>query len=332
MRKFIISLLLFFLIYQANSQFIRADYKKAMELVKRPLIVALFDMEEEAGNLCDSMHMAWYNENIKEIFREHWTLSDSIIFMRSRRVASILRSKSDDYVVFSAGPSREGQQSSGDIFWFPSFTFMLYLSEDGRKFDSRMVDRSLYESPLVPDMEMTGQLFRGKYIFKLSFSSLALSKNDLLFAINTFQNSIEQSLSEQKASGGIYAKKVPKYISASLSQKTLLIPVDLDREGIDKEAVARYYKHPFKMATHEQIEKARSERTENTAYLHYLWSDQERMFLGNVIDAQSGQILAVLGPGVARMNQADCMDPGTSYRELMRVKTKKLKSLSKLAK
>ena len=202
MRNLFILTLLLLIAGQSYAQFLRADHKKAIELKHRPLIVAVFDMEEEAGNYCDSIHMAWYNNHIREIFKKHWTLSDSIIFMRSKRVASILASKSQNYVIFSAGPSREGQQSSGDIFWFPSFTFMLYLSEDGKRFDSKMVDRGLYSEPLVPDMEMTGQLFRGKYIFKLSFAELALSENDLVFTLRQFNARINDALKEKKPKSG----------------------------------------------------------------------------------------------------------------------------------
>ncbi|MCK4569178.1 MAG: hypothetical protein KAT76_02750 [Bacteroidales bacterium] len=332
MQKLITITIFLLIALQSHAQFLRADYKKAEELRYRPVIVALFDMEEEAGTYCDSIHMAWYNEKIREIFTQHWTLSDSIVFMKSRRVASIIASKSHDYVIFSAGPSREGQQSSSEVFWFPSFTFMLYLSEDGKRFDSRMVDRSLYSSPLMPDMEMTGQLFRGKYIFKLSFAGLSLSENDLVFALNQFCSKINSALPEKKSKGGIYAKKIPKVVSATLKSKTLLIPYDLDPEGIDDNTVAKYYKHPFRIATQEEIENAISSKAENTAYLHYLWSDQQRMFTVAVIDAQSGDLLAVPGPGVARLNKADCQDPGSSYRKLIRIKIKKLKNLSRLIK
>ena len=327
MRKFIIISIFLFIAFQSVAQFIRADHKKARLLKSRPLIVALFDAEEEAGILCDSLHMVWYNEAIRKIFTQYWTLSDSIIFMGSQRVASVIASKSHDYVIFSAGPSREGQQSSSDIFWFPSFTFMLYLSEDGRRFDSKMVDRSLYSSPLMPDMEMTGQLFRGKYIFKLSFSGLALSENDLIFTIKTFVSKIEKALADKSPKGGIYAKKIPKEISATLKDKILLIPDDLVPEGMDRELAGRYYKHPFRIATQEEIEAAISLNTENTAYLHYLWSDRERMYLGTVIDAHSGELLGTLGPGAARIGKTDCLPPGTSSRTLLRMKAKKLKGI-----
>lgn len=332
MQKLLAITILLFIILQSQAQFLHADYKKAEALKYRPVLVALFDMEEEAGTYCDSIHMAWYNEKIREIFSQHWTLSDSIIFMKSRRVASIIASKSHDYVIFSAGPSREGQQSSNDVFWFPSFTFMLYLSEDGKRFDSRMVDRGLYSYPLVPDMEMTGQLFRGKYIFKLSFTGLSLSESDLVFALQQFNESILTALAKKKPKGGIYAKKVPKEISSRLKSITLLLPDNLDPEGITEELVSKYYKHPFRIATQEDIEKAISSRAENTAYIHYLWSDQQRMFVGMVIDAQSGELLAVMGPGVARLHEAGCPDPGSSYRSQIRIKTKKLKNLSKLVK
>jgi len=332
MYKSLTIIILFFITLQSQAQFLHADHKKADALKYRPVLVALFDMEEEAGTYCDSIHMAWYNEKIREIFRQHWSLSDSIIFMKSRRVASIIVSRSRDYVIFSAGPSREGQQSSNDIFWFPSFTFMLYLSEDGRRFNSRMVDRGLYSYPLVPDMEMTGQLFRGKYIFKLSFADLSLSESDLVFALQQFDESILTALAEKKPKGGIYAKRIPKEISSRLKSAVLLVPDNLDPEGVTEELVSKYYEHPFRIATQEDIEDAVSSKAENTAYIHYLWSDHQRMFLGMVIDAQSGEVLAVMGPGVALLNKHGCPEPGSSYRSQIRIKIKKLKNLSRLVK
>ena len=309
MKKSIPLILLLFFTLQLDAQFLRADHKKAEQLRFRPLIVALFDMETEAGNQCDSIHMAWYNEHIRTAIKEYWDFSDSIIFMKSPRVASIIASKSHEYVILSAGPSQEGQQSSSEVFWFPSFTFMLYLSEDGKKFDTRMVDRSLYSTPLVPDQEMTGQLFRGRYIFKLSFADLKLSDNDLVFAIRQFTSKIEDAMVYKDSKGGIYAKKIPKKTSATLKTKTLLIPDNLDPEGVSIDIIKKYYKHPFRIASNEQIDQAIADNAENTAYLHYLWSDKERMFLCNVIDIRSGEVIAVLGPGAARLTKGDCIAP-----------------------
>jgi hypothetical protein len=328
MRHLILFTLLLLFAGQSQAQFLRADHKKAVELKHRPLIVALFDMEEEAGTYCDSIHMAWYNKHMREIFEKHWTLSDSIIFMRSKRVASIIASKSQDYVIFSAGPSREGQQSSGDIFWFPSFTFMVYLSEEGTRFDSKMVDRGLYSEPLVPDLEMTGQLFRGKYIFKLSFADIALSENDLVFALGKFDTKIREALTEKKAKGGIYAKKIPKEVSAKLKEKTLLIPDNMDPEGINEKAISKYYKLPFRIVSQEEIIKSISSRDHNVAYLHYLWSDHERMYQGMVIDAEDGEVLAVFRPGYVKVTSKDCPPVGSSYRSRITMKAKMLKKLN----
>jgi hypothetical protein len=333
MQKIILIIIFISVAFQSYAQFINADYNKAEEIMQRPVIVSLFDMEEEAGNYCDSTQMAWYNENIRKLFPQYWTLSDSIIFMRSQRVSSIIAAKENDYVIFSAGPSREGQQSSSEVFWFPSFTFMIYLSEDGKQFGRKFVDRSLYSRPMTPDDEMTGQLFRGKYIYKLSFADLALAESDLIFAITQTEAAIITSLAQRKANGGIYAKRVPKYISYMLKEKTLLIPNDLDADiDIDQKVIAKYYKHPFRIASQEEIDEAIASKAENTAYLHYLWSDHDRMFVGMLIDAQSGMVLAALGPGIAKLNKADCLGTGISYRILLRMKVNKLKSLSKLAK
>jgi len=328
MRNLIFTIFLLLSICQSQAQFLRADYKKAMELKHRPLIVALFDMEEEAGTYCDSIHMAWYNEHIRELFAKHWTLSDSIIFMKSRRVASFIAAKSHDYVIFSGGPSREGQQSSGDIFWLPSFTFMLYLSEDGKRFDSKMVDRGLYSEPLVPDMELTGQLFRGKYIFKLSFADLSLSDNDLIFTIRYFNSEIKEALKNKKPKSGIYAKKIPKEVTAKLREKTLLIPNNLDPEGVNEKTVGRYYKNPFRLVSQEDLVKSIVYNEKNTAYLHYMWSDHERMYQGVVIDAETSKVLAVFRPGAIKIRSDKCPPAGTSYRNRISMKVKRLKSIN----
>lgn len=327
MRRAVLLFILCFFVGQAYSQFVRADYKKAAALKNRPLIVALFDLEEEPGTYCDSLHMAWYNSHIKEIFEAHWTLSDSIIYMRSKRVAKFIAIKSHDYVIFSVGPSREGQQSSGDVFWFPSYTFMMYLSEDGKKFESKMVDRGLYSEPLVPDMEMTGQLFRGKYIFKLSMADVCISKNDIVFALHQFNDKIREALRDKKPKGDIYGRKIPKEISITLKDKTLLLPEMLEEEKLSEEKIKRYYKHPFKILPQEEINAAIATNTANTVYLHYLWSDHERMFQGMLIDAENHVVLSVFRPGHIIFKSEKCPPAGTSYRERIQLSAKRLKSI-----
>ncbi len=328
MRKYFVlaSLLLFTL--QSHGQFLRGDHKKAIAIEHRPLAVALFDLAE-AENECDSIYMNWYNETIKEVLPKYWTLNDSIIFKRKSWIRSVIASKSYDYAIFSARPTREGQQSSNEINWFKSFTFMLFLSEDGRRLSADIVDRN---SPIIPDTDMSGQLLRGRYIFKLSFNNASLSENDLVFALKQFEDKVGLAILDKKPRGGIYAKKIPKAVSSALKNKTLLIPDDLDPEGIDKDVVSKYYDHPFRIATQQEIESAISSGAENTAYLHYLWSDHERMFLGAVIDTQSGQLLAVMTPGSARLTKFDCLPAGVSYRNQLQMKVKKLKGLSRAIK
>ena len=141
------------------------------------------------------------------------------------------------------------------------------------------------------------------------------------------KNKIEKALLDKSPKGGIYAKKIPKENSAKLKDKILLIPDDLVPEGIDSDLAGRYYKHPFRIATQEEIEVVISLHTENTAYLHYLWSDRERMYVGTVIDAHSGELMGTLGPGAARIKKPDCLPPGTSTRTLLRMKAKKLKEI-----
>jgi hypothetical protein len=328
MHKYFILACLLLLSLQSHAQFLRADHKKAIAIEHRPLAVALFDLAE-AENECDSIYMSWYNEKIVEILSSYWTLNDSIIYKKKSWIASVVASKSNDYAVFSARPSLEGQQSSNDVNWSRSYTFMLFLSEDGKRLNSEIVDRN---SPLIPDSEMSGQLLRGRYIFKLSFKNPSLSENDLVFALQQFEEQVGIALFDKKPKGGIYAKKIPKSVSSDLKTITLLIPNNLDPEGIDDDVVSKYYDHPFRIARQEEIEAAITAKKENTAYLHYIWSDQERMFLGTVIDAQSGQLLAVLSPGSARLAKFDCLPPGVSYRTQLQMKVKKLKGLSRAIK
>jgi len=294
----------------------------------RPLIVALLDLSN-AENACDSLHMSRYNEMVREIVPKYWTLNDSIIFMEKRMLTSILGSRSPEYAVLRGQPSLEGQQSSNDIYWSRSFTFMLFLSEDGQRLDPDMVDRN---SPLVPDTDMGGHLLRGRYIFKLSFVDYQLSAGDFIFVVTQFNNNVNLALERRFSKKGVYAQKVPKELTYILKSKTLLIPDNLYEEGVDESIIAKYYDHPFRIASQEEIANAIITQEENTAYIHYLWSDAERMFLGNVIDTKGGELLAVLKSNVVKLEKTECLDIKISYRTLIRLQPKKLKGLNRMVK
>ena len=95
--KYLLVLFLITLSFPGRAQFLRADYKKAAELKHRPLAVVLPDPETEASNACDSLHMTWYNDHIADAFEKQWSLSDSIVFISSRKAASIIGSKSHEF-------------------------------------------------------------------------------------------------------------------------------------------------------------------------------------------------------------------------------------------
>lgn len=328
MKRFLFIILFLVFSIQSHAQFLRADFKKAELIYHRPVAVALLDLED-ARDECDSLRVMWFNETIREVMPRYWTLNDSVIFMEKRLLTSIIGSKSPEYAVFSAKPSQEGQQSSNDIFWSRSFTFMLFLSEDGRRLDPNLVDRN---SPIIPDTDNGGQLLRGRYIFKLSFTDHGLSEEDLIFAIEQFNDKVTLALERRYSKKGVYAQKIPKGISASLQNMTLLIPDDLDPEGIDENIVSKYYEHPFRIASQDEITTAIRDKEENAAYIHYIWSDQERMFLGSVIGTQNGALLAVLKAGSVKVEKADCLPSGISYRTILRMKAKKLRGLSRQVK
>ena len=238
MNRLLIIILILVGNLQVQAQFIRADYKKAEIMYHRPVIISMFDLSL-AENGCDSAHMQWYNENILAVMKEHWKLNDSIILMGRKRLSSIIGSKSPEYAVFMARPSREGQQSSNDIFWYRSFTFMLFLSEDGMRMDPELVDRS---SPLIPDTDDSGHLLRGRYIFKISMADMRLSVDDLVFVISQFNNKVQEALEKRYSKKGLFGEKVAVELSSSLKTKTLLIPDNLYTEEIDEDQLKKVYK------------------------------------------------------------------------------------------
>lgn len=327
-QKLIIFLSLLVPASQAHSQFLRADHKKAEAMYHRPLAVVLFDLNE-CESQCDSIHMAWYNEKIREVLPASWELNDSIIFMESRMARSVILSKDNDYVMLTAGISSEGQQSSGEIFWYSSFSFMLFLSEDGRHLSGDRVDRS---SPLIPDHEFSGHLLRGRYIFKFSFAEISISENDLAFAISVINNKVELALEKGYPKKGLYADRVGKEDTHSLKDMVLLIPEELDGAGVTAKKVNAFYDFPFRIASGHEIEKAIRMKEQNTAYLHYLWSDRARMFLGMVVDTESNKVLAEFKPMAVSLDGQDCLPAGTSYRTTLRMKLKKLKALNRMIK
>ena len=121
-------------------------------------------------------------------------------------------------------------------------------------------------------------------------------------------------------------------MTASMKNKTLLIPDNIFFEDMDVVEIGKLYKYPFRLSSQEKIQSAISSAEENTAYLHYFWSDQDRMFLGGVIDTHNGNILATLKPRAVSLEDIECLQAGTSYRTLIRMKSSQLKRLSRAIK
>ncbi|MCK5699738.1 MAG: hypothetical protein KAI29_01230, partial [Cyclobacteriaceae bacterium] len=93
--------------------------------------------------------------------------------------------------------------------------------------------------------------------------------------------------------------------------------------------IGKYYNHPFRIATQEEIKEAISSGDKNIAYLHYLWSDHERMFQGVVINAENSEVLQVFKVGAIKFSSKDCPPVGSSYRDQIMMKVKRLKGLSR---
>jgi hypothetical protein len=159
-----------------------------------------------------------------------------------------------------------------------------------------------------------------------------LSISDLVFVIRQFNYKVQEALDKRYSKKGLFGEKVPPELTVSLQSKTLLIPHDLFGEELNEEQVGKLYSHPFRLCSQEEINSAISSKEENLAYFHYFWSDQERMFLGGVVDTQNGNVLATLKPRAVNLANSECLPPGTSYRTLIGMKSGQLKRLSKAIK
>jgi hypothetical protein len=159
-----------------------------------------------------------------------------------------------------------------------------------------------------------------------------LSTSDLIFVIRQFNYKVQEALDKRYSKKGLYGEKVPAELTSSLKNKTLLIPKGMFEEETDSVEIAKRYEYPFRLCSHEEIQTAISSDVANMAYFHYFWSDQERMFLGGVIDTHSSNILAMLRPRSVTLKDSDCLPAGTSYQNLIHLKSSQLKRLSRMIK
>ena len=127
--------------------------------------------------------------------------------------------------------------------------------------------------------------------------------------------------------GGIYAKKPDKKRTTLLKERVLLIPDDIDSAGINAGDIDRYYKHPYKLASQEEISKAIGAGEKGKAYIHYLWSDHVRMYQAFIIDTETGLVLNTFRPGQVNFKKENCIPAGVSYRSRINFKLKHLKRL-----
>ena len=156
-----------------------------------------------------------------------------------------------------------------------------------------------------------------------------LSVDDIVFVIKQFNYKVQEALDKRYSKKGLYGEKVPDELTASLKTKTLLIPEGIFDVEIDTAGIGKLYKYPFRLCSQQEIRSAISAAEENTAYFQYFWSDHERMFLGGVIDTHNGNVLAMLKPRATSLRESECLPEGTSYRTLIRMKSKQLKRLSR---
>ena len=113
-------------------------------------------------------------------------------------------------------------------------------------------------------------------------------------------------------------------------RKSVFDPVfsgSLEGEKLTEAGVKKYYKHPFKIVSQEEINDAIEANAANVVYLHYLWSDHMRMFQAMLIDAEDDSILAVFRPGDITYKSEKCPPAGVSYRERIQMSVKRLKSI-----
>jgi hypothetical protein len=154
-----------------------------------------------------------------------------------------------------------------------------------------------------------------------------LSEEDLIFVVTQFNRQINEALNQQKTRGGIYAKKISDETTDKLKTKTLLIPNNLDPDIKDETEMSMYYGYPFQLASQEEINSIISEGKAGYAYIHYLWSDHQRMFQAGVIDAATKELLAVFKPGNIEIHSEKCPAAGTSYRSKISFRAKRLKAI-----
>jgi hypothetical protein len=154
-----------------------------------------------------------------------------------------------------------------------------------------------------------------------------ISENDLIFVITQFGNQISEARKVQKTRGGIYARRLADDVKEKLKTKTLLIPVGMDPEVESEQDITRYYSFPFRLASQEDIKRIIAEENTDYAYLHYLWSDHQRMFQAFVIDAATKEVLSVFKAGSIEIDLENCLSVGTSYREKFTFNAKRLKAI-----
>lgn len=275
MRTFLVSLLLIVAI-KVSAQYPFPDKAFCEQIAGRTLAVELIkETDQNAKNV---------NAAIKEIFDEYWKFTP-VEYVTTKRRIDILSKKDVKYVVLTQGDDKNQIKRTGHIDKFGMRTSS--RTESVRTFKYTVFTFDFYNFKLLLPTKK-----KVRTITEIGFPNGDLAKMDYLFLVQQLNRLITNSLA---------GTPMEEFYSVDRNIETVkglnLVILEDYIKPKERDVIGENYDYKYQLVDFKGYEDVILNRTPGNCYAKIIWSNQHKIYMWVVVNAENGDILSQLSFG-----------------------------------
>jgi hypothetical protein len=252
------------------AQYKLPEKEYAEKVLQSKLVILLLDEKRESDKII--------NSSMKSIFEKNWKLTE-VVFMNQAEVEDIIKAKKDGYAILSPANalsvdvtkeytktnSGTRQQSGAHV----SFIFSYYNVNLSVMFKNKLVE-----------------------VTNIGFANGELTSIDILFLYQQLSRLIDYASKYEDTKNYYNVKSNVEKCKKS----TLILLKDYFRDE-DQKNMKTFYEYDYKLVDRAEFEDIILNQKPNNVYAKIIWSNQHKMYIWIVVDAENGATLSQIGFG-----------------------------------
>lgn len=283
--KNILTFLVLLIAVNVSAQYHFPKKELCEELEKRTLAIQLLDVFDDTDkNL---------NKSLKEAFAENWKLTP-VKFVTEEEVEKIRKEKNTQYALLTQEKAVSKDTRSGYIDANGRRSNVMGGGVGSSKYTYTAFQFSYYNFDLILTTNK-----KEKVVTNIGFANGDLSKIDYTYLVQQLSKLIKNSLAETPMNEYYNVKRN----IAKCKKYNLAILEDFIKDK-EKEKIGELYPHKYELIDFDKYQDIILDKIAGNGYVKIIWSNQHRMCLWVVVDAENGDIISQMGFGGVKFGKS----------------------------